>query len=179
MYSAAKWRSENAAKNQFQRASRTLKNVSTRGHSKRMTEAYFSLYAAVLERCENEAEDIFQRSENKKSPRPGKTLRIAPGSSSSPVPQPSRERWSREPMRGSHVSGDRSAERFPVPGRSSGSWFILLPVPSHPSTGQWRRRVSSPLTAAGPRGISTLFPYPNITIVSGTLGESGIFCQVQ
>jgi hypothetical protein len=46
-------------------------------------------------------------------------------------------------------------------------------------TGQWRRRVSSPLTAAGPRGISTLFPYPNITIVSGTLGESGIFCQVQ
>lgn len=88
MYSAAKWRSENAAKNQFQRASRTLKNVSTRGHSKRMTEAYFSLYAAVLERCENEAEDIFQRSENKKSPRPGKTLRIAPASSSSPVPQP-------------------------------------------------------------------------------------------
>jgi hypothetical protein len=80
MYSAAKWRSENAAKNQFQRASRTLKNVSTRGHSKRMTEAYFSLYAAVLERCENEAEDIFQRSENKKSPRPGKTLRIAPAS---------------------------------------------------------------------------------------------------
>ena len=179
MYSAAKWRSENAAKNQFQRASRTLKNVSTRGHSKRMTEAYFSLYAAVLERCENEAEDIFQRSENKKSPRPGKTLRIAPGSSSSPVPQPSRERWSREPMRGSHVSGDRSAERFPVPGRSSGSWFILLPVPSHPSN----RTVASagfvPIDSGGTARDLHPLPLPEITIVSGTVGESGIFCQVQ
>jgi hypothetical protein len=35
-----------------------------------MVEAYFSLYAAGIERCENEAEDVFQRSENKKSPRP-------------------------------------------------------------------------------------------------------------
>ena len=48
------------------------------------------------------------------------------------------------------------------PGRSSGSWFVLLPVPSHPQTGQWRWRVSSPFTAAGPRGIRTLFPYPEI-----------------
>jgi hypothetical protein len=37
-----------------------------------MVEAYFTLYAADLEPCENEAEDIFQRSENKKSPRPKK-----------------------------------------------------------------------------------------------------------
>jgi hypothetical protein len=51
-----------------------------------------------------------------------------------------------------------------VPGRSSGSWFVLLPAPSHPCTGQWRWRVSSPLTAAGPRGIRTLFPYPKITM---------------
>jgi|CXWL01.1.fsa_nt_gi hypothetical protein len=47
-------------------------------------------------------------------------------------------------------------------GRSSGSWFILLPAPSHPPGGQWQYRVSSPFTAAGPRGIYTLFPNPRI-----------------
>lgn len=80
-----------------------------------------------------------------------------------------------------------------VPGRSSGSWFVLLPAPSHLNsdersvmgderralalfdlslvTGhsslsfrQWRWRVSSPFTAAGPRGICTLFPYPETTM---------------
>ena len=107
------------------------------------------------------------------------TLRIAPASSSSPVPQPSRERWSRESMRGSPASSDGSAERFPFRAgllAHGSSYFPCLPIRR---TGQWRRRVSSPLTAAGPRGIYTLFPYPNITIVSGTLGESGVFCQVQ
>ena len=77
------------------------------------------------------------------------------------------------------------------PGRSSGSWFTLLPAPSHPireallvvreaqsnpilrdtlheirftPTRQWLSRVSSPHTAAGPRGTCTLFPYPGITM---------------
>ena len=50
-------------------------------------------------------------------------------------------------------------------GRSSGLWFVLLPAPSHPPSGQWQYRVSSPFTAAGPRGIHTLFPYPGIIIV--------------
>ena len=124
-------------------------------------------------------ETSFQRAKNKKSPRPGKTLRIAPASSSSPVPQPSRERWSRKPRRGSLASGERSAERFPFRAgllAHGSSYSPCLPIRR---IGQWRWRVSSPLTAAGPRGICTLFPYPNMTIVSGTLGESGIFCQVQ
>jgi hypothetical protein len=56
----------------FQQAGRTLKNGPMQGRSKRMVEAYFTLYAADLEPCENEAEDVFQRSENKKSPRPKK-----------------------------------------------------------------------------------------------------------
>lgn len=67
---AGYWRSENAAKNRFQPAERTLKNWPLQGRSKRMFEAYFSRYVVDLERCENEAEDVFQRSENKKSPRP-------------------------------------------------------------------------------------------------------------
>jgi hypothetical protein len=50
----------------------------------------------------------------------------------------------------------------PLPGRFSGSWFALLPVPSHPRRGQWHSRVSSPFTAAGPRGTYTLFPYPGV-----------------
>ena len=77
------------------------------------------------------------------------------------------------------------------PGRSSGSWFTLLPAPSHLKTllvnrysllartylafnvsrftfnvfnRQWHSRVSSPFTAAGPRGICTLFPYPGVTM---------------
>ena len=114
-----------------------------------------------------------------KNPQGLKTLRIAPASSSSPVPQPSRERWSREPRRGSLASGERSAERFPFRAgllAHGSSYSPCLPIRR---TGQWRRRVSSPLTAAGPRGICTLFPCPNMTIVSGTLGESCIFCQVQ
>ena len=76
-----------------------------------------------------------------------------------------------------------------LPGRSSGSWFDLLPAPSqhtretylvnrisrhnaHASRftndtsrpRQWQSRVSSPFTAAGPRGICTLFPYPKVTM---------------
>ena len=48
-------------KNQLQGTDRTLKNVSPRGRSKRMAEAYLGMYAAGLERRENEAEDVFQR----------------------------------------------------------------------------------------------------------------------
>jgi hypothetical protein len=36
---------------------------------------------------------------------------------------------------------------------------------------QWHLRVSSPFTAAGPRGFYTLFPYPGVTNVEGTLGD--------
>jgi hypothetical protein len=70
-------------------------------------------HAAGFERRENEAEDVFQRSENKKSSRPEKTLRIAPASfilACSPA------------LEGTMLN---------VPGRSSGSWFALLPAPSH------------------------------------------------
>jgi hypothetical protein len=72
--------------------------------------------------------------------------------------------------------------------RSSGSWFTLLPVPSHLarryrladglSRRQWRRRVSSPLTAAGPRGIFTLFPCSEVTTGS-TIGACDKTCQAQ
>ncbi len=75
------------------------------------------------------------------------------------------------------------------PGRSSGSWFTLLPAPSQHAREtylvnrisrenagasrftndasqpyQWPSRVSSPFTAAGPRGHFTLFPYPGVTM---------------
>ncbi|TKS62870.1 MAG: hypothetical protein EWM73_02037 [Nitrospira sp.] len=43
---------------------------------------------------------------------------------------------------------------------------------------QWHPRVSSPFTAAGPRGSYTLFPYPGVTIVEGTLGDQEEECQV-
>jgi hypothetical protein len=72
------------------------------------------------------------------------TLRIAPASSSSPVPQPSRERW--------------SILRAGLLAHGS-SYSPCLPIHR---IGQWRWRVSSPFTAAGPRGIRTLFPYPEI-----------------
>ena len=75
------------------------------------------------------------------------------------------------------------------PGRYSGSWFTLLPTPSQHAREtyrvnrisrehadrsrftnnvsrprQWPSRVSSPFTAAGPRGHFTLFPYPGVTM---------------
>ena len=57
-------------------------------------------------------------------------------------------------------------EEFPwssVMGRFSGLWIVLLATPSRPSKNQdsgsyvW---LSSPLTAAGPRRILTVFPRP-------------------
>lgn len=59
--------------------------------------------------------------------------------------------------------------RYGPMGRSSGSRIILLAAPSHlpiklitdpePVEGQWHvRRFSSPVTAAGPRRIRTVFP---------------------
>jgi hypothetical protein len=45
---------------------------------------------------------------------------------------------------------------------------LLLRVTVHEyrltSQRQWLLRVSSPFTAAGPRGIRTLFPYPGVTM---------------
>lgn len=78
-----------------------------------MAETYVGLYAAGLERRENEAGDVFQRSENKKSSRPNTDpedctrffiLACSPA------------------LEGTMVN---------LPGRSSGSWFVLLPAPSH------------------------------------------------
>jgi len=57
----------------------TFKTALRQGRRERNTES------------ENAAASCFQRGKNKKSPRPRQTLRIAPASSSSPVPQPSRE----------------------------------------------------------------------------------------
>ena len=45
-------------------------------------------------------------------------------------------------------------------GRSSGSWINLLPAPSRGvPPPQWLQPVSSPITAAGPRRICTVFPF--------------------
>jgi hypothetical protein len=66
--------------------------------------------------------------------------------SSSPVPQPSRERWS-------ILQEGLLAHGSP--------YSPCLPIRRG---GQWHSRVSSPLTAAGPRGIYTLFPYPGVTM---------------
>ena len=69
------------------------------------------------------------------------------------------------------------------PGRSSGSWFVLLPVPSHPSNRTVALAGSSPFTAAGPRGIHTLFPYPEIINVrwhsrrQGQFLSSSLMCR--
>src|SRR5439155_6007044 len=46
------------------------------------------------------------------------------------------------------------------PGRSPGSRIVLLPAPSRPD-GQWRSRVSSPITVTGSRRLSTAFPGPD------------------
>ena len=46
----------------------------------------------------------------------------------------------------------------PLTGRSSGSWIILLPAPSR-SLAPVALPVSSPITAAGPRRICTVFPF--------------------
>ena len=130
-----------------------------------MTEASCASDAAGHLRRENDARDVFQRSENKKSSRPRQTLRIAPASSSSPVPQPSRERW--------------SIFRAGLLAHGS-SYSPCLPIRQ---TGQWRGRVSSPFTAAGPRGICTLFPYPEIINVRwhsrrrGQFLSSSLMCR--
>lgn len=78
------------------------------------------------------------------------------------------------------------------PTRSSGSWFDLLPAPSRryfrhrrllfqqrqvtDLIRQWQPRVSSPFTAAGPRGIRTLFPLTG-GYVRSTIGEPVKACQ--
>src|SRR5262249_17530940 len=91
------------------------------------------------------------------------TLRIAPASSSSPVPQPSRERWPEELAGGSPMyCSERYSGRFLFRAgllAHGSSYSPCLPIHR---IGQWRWRVSSPFTAAGPRGIHTLFPYPEI-----------------
>src|SRR5689334_12209500 len=79
-----------------------------------------SSHAAGYKRSENAAKNQFQRAQNKKSPRPWTDpedctrffiLTCSPA------------------LEGAMANS---------PGRSSGSWFVLLPVPSHPSNGQWR-----------------------------------------
>ncbi len=139
-----------------------LKQVSPQGRSERASETCRCPYVADCKRRENGAGNLFQGAGNKKSPRPGKDpedctrffiLACSPA------------------LEGTMVNS---------PSRSSGSWFTLLPVPSHPGSSQlsaisfrpdadgfprqWYSRVSSPFTAAGPRGSCTLFPYPGVTM---------------
>ena len=66
--------------------------------------------------------------------------------SSSPIPQPTRERRSTL-LAGLLAHGSPYSPRLPI----------------HRG-GQWHSRVSSPFTAAGPRGTCTLFPYPGVTM---------------
>ena len=90
--------------------------------------------------------------------------------------------WRRARAAPAHASdAPRPPSPFPAEGlllASAGQVFWLgdhpRPVPSHPS-GQWLRPGSSPLTAAGQRGLCTPFPYP--TPSTPRLAPSGRACQ--
>ena len=120
--------------------------------------------------------------QKKKSPRPEQTLRIAPAPSSSPVPQPSRELWSML-RAGLLAHGSPYSPCLPICEKllatsrqsiaqepKADDWYSQF-------LRQWLFRVSSPFTAAGPRGRFTLFPYSE-RIMACTIGESGETCQV-
>ena len=94
----------------------TFKQFSPQGRSERTAETYSCPYVAGYERRENEAGNLFQRAGNKKSSRPKKDLEDC-------------TRFfilARSPAHGGTM--------VICLGRSSGLWFTLLPVPSHPVT---------------------------------------------
>ncbi len=63
------------------------------------------------------------------------------------------------------------------PGRSSGSWVVLLPVPSHPSqTVAFTGFV--PIYSGGTARDLHPLPLPRSLNVDGTLGDGAEFCQV-
>ena len=85
-------------------------------------------------------------SPNKKIPKASTDPEDCTRNSSSPIPQPTRERRSTF-LGGLLAHGSPYSPRLPIR-----------------RGGQWRLRVSSPFTAAGPRGTCTLFPYPGVTM---------------
>ena len=108
--------------------------------------------------------------QKKKSPRPEQTLRIAPASSSSPVPQPSREQQSML-RAGLLAHGSPYSPCLPIQHVKRHSSFVKrwnensyeIRFTRYVSRArQWLFRVSSPFTAAGPRGHFTLFPYSRV-----------------
>jgi hypothetical protein len=64
------------------------------------------------------------------------------------------------------------------PGRSSGSWFILLPVPSHPSIRTVAMTGFVPIYSGGTARDLHPLPLPRNHNVTSTLGDGSNFCQV-
>jgi hypothetical protein len=64
------------------------------------------------------------------------------------------------------------------PGRSSGSWFFLLPVPSHPLNRTVALAGFVPIHSGGTARDSHPLPLPENYNVGGTLGDRSNFCQV-
>jgi hypothetical protein len=64
------------------------------------------------------------------------------------------------------------------PGRSSGSWFILLPMPSHPSKRTVALTGFVPINSGGTARDLHPLPLPRNHNVTGTLRDVGNFCQV-
>ena len=92
----------------------TFKQCSPQGRSARTAETYSCPYVAGSERRENDAGNPFQRAGNKKSPRPRSDL---------------------EDCTRFFILIRSPAHEGTITiclGRSSGLWFTLLPVPSHP-----------------------------------------------
>jgi len=80
-----------------------------------------------------------------------------------------------------HIPTPRGTSWSDVLGRFSGSWIILLATPSHSAhPEQWPLVwLSSPLTAAGPRRLMTVFPAPKhpYSVESSTYTTARWFCQ--
>ncbi len=64
------------------------------------------------------------------------------------------------------------------PGRSSGSWFVLLPVPSHPPERTVVITGFVPIYSGGTARDLHPLPLPRKLNVGGTLGDRSNFCQV-
>src|SRR5690242_5313207 len=96
--------------------------------------------------CENGRAHLVQCVENKKSSRPDRDPEDCTRFFILTVPQPTRE-WLSPLWAGLLAHGSSYSPRLP----------ILI--------GQWSSRVSSPFTAAGPRGLRTLFPDPRVIMV--------------
>lgn len=128
------------------RSYRTFKQFSAQGRSERTAETYSGPCVAGCEQHENDAGNLFQRAGNKKSPRPEKD------------PEDCTRFFilARSPA--------HEGTKVICLGRSSGLWFTLLPVPSHPVTDSGSHGFRPHSQRRDREGVAPSSLYPRVTM---------------